>query len=96
MRRSRCQVRALAKSKSVPADFAAALEKTPNPGRTIAAGLRLHPDGGAEGVRTPDLLNAIQALYQLSYDPSQCTANSKDRSRIVKSFLGSNLENIQR
>jgi hypothetical protein len=26
-------------------------------------------DGGAEGVRTPDLLNAIQALYQLSYDP---------------------------
>jgi hypothetical protein len=27
-------------------------------------------DGGAEGVRTPDLLNAIQALYQLSYDPS--------------------------
>jgi hypothetical protein len=28
-------------------------------------------DGGAEGVRTPDLLNAIQALYQLSYDPIQ-------------------------
>ncbi len=27
--------------------------------------------GGAEGVRTPDLLNAIQALYQLSYDPNQ-------------------------
>ena len=27
--------------------------------------------GGAEGVRTPDLLNAIQALYQLSYDPIQ-------------------------
>jgi hypothetical protein len=27
-------------------------------------------DGGAEGVRTPDLLNAIQALYQLSYDPN--------------------------
>ena len=26
---------------------------------------------GAEGVRTPDLLNAIQALYQLSYDPGQ-------------------------
>ena len=29
----------------------------------------LREDGGAEGVRTPDLLNAIQALYQLSYDP---------------------------
>jgi hypothetical protein len=28
-------------------------------------------DGGAEGVRTPDLLNAIQALCQLSYDPIQ-------------------------
>jgi hypothetical protein len=26
-------------------------------------------DGGAKGIRTPDLLNAIEALYQLSYDP---------------------------
>lgn len=25
--------------------------------------------GGAEGDRTPDLVNAIHALYQLSYDP---------------------------
>ena len=25
--------------------------------------------GGAEGSRTPDLLNAIQALSQLSYNP---------------------------
>ena len=33
--------------------------------------LKLAMDGGAEGVRTPDLLNAIQALYQLSYDPIQ-------------------------
>ena len=24
---------------------------------------------GAMGIRTPDLLNAIEALYQLSYDP---------------------------
>jgi hypothetical protein len=24
---------------------------------------------GATGIRTPDLLNAIEALYQLSYDP---------------------------
>ncbi len=32
-------------------------------------------DGGAEGVRTPDLLNAIQALYQLSYDPIRSDAN---------------------
>ena len=33
------------------------------------------PAGGAEGVRTPDLLNAIQALYQLSYDPVQSVQN---------------------
>jgi hypothetical protein len=26
-------------------------------------------DGGAKEARTPDLLNAIQTLYQLSYDP---------------------------
>ena len=26
--------------------------------------------GGAEGIRTPDLLSAIQALSQLSYSPS--------------------------
>jgi hypothetical protein len=28
-------------------------------------------DGGAEGNRTPDLLNAIQALSQLSYGPAR-------------------------
>ncbi len=26
-------------------------------------------NGGAEGIRTPDLLIANQSLYQLSYDP---------------------------
>jgi hypothetical protein len=31
--------------------------------------LRAAEDGGAMGIRTPDLLNAIEALYQLSYDP---------------------------
>ena len=29
------------------------------------------PKSGPEGNRTPDLLNAIQALYQLSYEPQQ-------------------------
>jgi hypothetical protein len=29
----------------------------------------LQRHGGAKGSRTPDLLNAIQALYQLSYGP---------------------------
>ena len=28
-------------------------------------------DGGGMGSRTPDLLNAIQTLYQLSYTPKR-------------------------
>ena len=28
------------------------------------------------GIRTPDLLNAIEALYQLSYDPKRCIPES--------------------
>ena len=38
--------------------------------------------GGAEGVRTPDLLNAIQALYQLSYDPIRRGRNLKSWPRL--------------
>jgi len=30
--------------------------------------------GGDEGIRTPDLLVANEALYQLSYIPSRCVA----------------------
>ena len=31
-----------------------------------------HPaDGGDKGSRTPDLLNAIETLYQLSYIPKK-------------------------
>ena len=40
-------------------------------------------DGGADEARTRDLLNAIQALYQLSYDPSQSRKN-KALAKIVK------------
>ena len=29
--------------------------------------------GGAEGTRTPDFLNAIEALSQLSYSPTRVT-----------------------
>ena len=42
---------------------------------TVARGFRnfnrltMENPGGAEGNRTPDLLNAIQALSQLSYSP---------------------------
>jgi hypothetical protein len=53
---------------------------------------KLQWTGGAEGVRTPDLLNAIQALYQLSYDPVQSGDESKALAKIVKTnfweFLG--------
>ena len=44
--------------------------------------LLLRKDGGAEGVRTPDLLNAIQALYQLSYDPIREARNLKSQPRL--------------
>ncbi len=37
---------------------------------SLCAALRAKT-GGAEGIRTPDLLIANQPLYQLSYDPSQ-------------------------
>ena len=35
----------------------------------FATALQRAKAGGAKEARTPDLLNAIQALYQLSYDP---------------------------
>ena len=44
-------------------------------------------DGGAEGVRTPDLLNAIQALYQLSYDPIRSEGKCMSAPEIVKAIL---------
>ena len=44
-------------------------------------------DGGAEGVRTPDLLNAIQALYQLSYDPNRSEGKGMKSPGIVKMIL---------
>jgi hypothetical protein len=36
--------------------------------------------GGAEGDRTPDLMNAIHALSQLSYGPVLVSANPADVS----------------
>jgi hypothetical protein len=46
--------------------------------------------GGAEGNRTPDLLNAIQALSQLSYSPQDVAekANGAIRPRQPRSFNG--------
>src|SRR5436190_20162879 len=58
---------------------------------------KLREDGGAEGVRTPDLLNAIQALYQLSYDPIQSDGKSKGCTpSLSKPFSPlPNLQNVQ-
>ncbi len=42
-------------------------------------------DGGADKDRTCDLLNAIQALYQLSYDPIQSGQKLTDPASFVKS-----------
>ena len=40
--------------------------------------------GGAEGIRTPDLLIANQSLYQLSYDPSRfCLSLNNDYNYAV-------------
>ena len=48
--------------------------RTPARQPSLSTALRAK-DGGAKEARTPDLLNAIQALYQLSYDPNQSAAN---------------------
>jgi hypothetical protein len=41
--------------------------------------------GGAEGIRTPDLLIANQPLYQLSYDPSQfCVLLNSDYYAVLR------------
>src|SRR5439155_14675616 len=40
--------------------------------------------GGAKGARTPDLLNAIQTLFQLSYSPAPDGKDSTDRARIQR------------
>ncbi len=52
-------------------------------------------DGGAEGVRTPDLLNAIQALYQLSYDPIRSEEECKELAQDVKGILRDNQDDTE-
>src|SRR6266702_3972140 len=44
--------------------------------------------GGATGIRTPDLLHAMQALYQLSYSPSAATAVRRWRPASVQELRG--------
>jgi hypothetical protein len=45
-------------------------------------------DGGAGEDRTPYLLNAIQALYQMSYDPIQRGVNLGNPVSMSKVFPG--------
>ena len=45
---------------------------------------------GPEGNRTPDLLNAIQTLYQLSYEPFVQLRISDEELRIEKLVAGFN------
>ena len=48
----------------------------------------MYADGGAKGIRTPDLLNAIQTLYQLSYDPIRSGAETVETlGALVKNYL---------
>ena len=44
--------------------------------------------GGATGIRTPDLLHAMQALYQLSYSPSAGAAVRRWRPASVQDPWG--------
>ncbi len=49
----------------------------------------LHKWGGATGIRTPDLLHAMQALYQLSYSPSAAATRTADgASPVYKIWAG--------
>ena len=47
--------------------------------------------GGAEGDRTPDLLNAIQALSQLSYGPVSVASATK----IVRAMIEEKCRGLQ-
>ncbi len=55
-------------------------------------------DGGGMGSRTPDLLNAIQTLYQLSYTPERDVLRIAKRHTEVKPFFlaGAGLSLTQR
>ena len=53
----------------------------PPPERVRAQNTLFGCTSGAEGNRTPDLLNAIQALSRLSYGPSTITCNLSNNVR---------------
>ena len=60
-----------------------------------------HQSGGDKGSRTPDLLNAIETLYQLSYIPREAkwgnytiipkAASTTPRTRLVKCGVAAGL-----
>ena len=63
-------------------------------GKTGHTNIGEDPDGGADKDRTCDLLNAIQALYQLSYDPIRSGTKCKRSQEIVKSIFRANVRNF--
>src|ERR1035437_6057685 len=51
-------------------------------------------DHGGEGDRTPDLLNAIQALSQLSYAPAAATADVRSQGPLVRTVSDRKQKNL--
>jgi hypothetical protein len=68
------------------------------PSELALASTEVRSASGAEGNRTPDLLNAIQALSQLSYSPGSVGPRSPDRidtTRIVKKHCVTGLTGLE-
>ena len=85
--------RVLSEEKYVPSMYRQAIGAEPENATAIDnKQLRLKSRGGAEGNRTPDLLNAIQALSQLSYSPTsnESTYCRPKRQEIVDACTAEN------
>jgi hypothetical protein len=68
------------------------------PSELALASTEVRSASGAEGNRTPDLLNAIQALSQLSYSPGSARPRSPDgldTTRIVKKHCVTGLTGLE-
>ena len=58
------------------------LKNTPEPLAKLSC-KTIEKIGGAEGTRTPDPLNAIQVLFQLSYSPTHHPAMESTSRRLT-------------
>ena len=78
-----------ARFESVGANLSAVFRKRVTNAETEKCSFVASGDGGAKGIRTPDLLNAIQTLYQLSYDPIRSGSGTVEMPiTLVKNYLG--------